>query len=77
MKFTWEITKAWFLHVKGKFFEKPHNGKNPTKEKNNSWNQDETDRGQTELKRRKKERKKQQRNRSWKMKRKSMKMGCK
>ena len=45
MKFPWEITKAWFLHVKGKFFEKPHNGKNPTKEKNNSWNQDETDRG--------------------------------
>ena len=31
MKFTWEITKAWFLHVKGKFFEKPQNGKNPTK----------------------------------------------
>ena len=31
MKFTWEITKAWFLHVRGKFFEKLQNGKNPTK----------------------------------------------
>ena len=31
MKFTWEVTKAWFLHVMGKFFEKPQNGKNPKK----------------------------------------------
>ena len=31
MKFTWEITKAWFLHVRGKFFVKSQNGKNPMK----------------------------------------------
>ena len=31
MKFTWEITKAWFLYVRGKFFVKSENGKNPTK----------------------------------------------
>ena len=27
MKFTLEITKAWFLQVRGKFFEKLQNGK--------------------------------------------------
>ena len=32
MKFISEITKAWFLHVWGKFFEKPLNGKNPLKQ---------------------------------------------
>ena len=31
MKFIWEITKAWFLHVRGKLFVKSQNGKNPTK----------------------------------------------
>ena len=31
MEFTWKITKAWFSHVRGKFFEKPQNRKNPTK----------------------------------------------
>ena len=31
MKFTWEISKAWFLHVRRKLFEKLQNGKNPTK----------------------------------------------
>ena len=32
MKFISEITKAWFLHVWGTFFEKPLNGKNPLKQ---------------------------------------------
>ena len=32
MKFISKITKAWFLHVWGKFFEKPLNGKNPMKQ---------------------------------------------
>ena len=37
----------------GKFFEKPQNGK-PKETRDNLWNQDKTERGQTELKRRKK-----------------------
>ena len=38
MKFTLQITKAWFLHVRGKFFEEPQNGKNSTKLENDLWN---------------------------------------
>ena len=31
MKLRWEITEALFLHVRGKLFEEPQNGKNVTK----------------------------------------------
>ena len=31
--------------MRGKLFEKPQNGKNPTKPENNLWNQGKTERG--------------------------------
>ena len=38
MKFTLQITEAWFLHVRGKFLEELQNGKNSTKLENDLWN---------------------------------------
>ena len=42
------ITIALFLHVRGKL--KTTKWKNPKKQENNLWNQDKTERVQTELK---------------------------
>ena len=38
MKLRWEITEAPFLHVRGKLFEEPQNGKNLTKQEYKFWN---------------------------------------
>ena len=44
MKFTWEITKAWFLHVR-KILCEIAKCEKPNEARYNLWNQDKTEGG--------------------------------